>query len=256
MLQDRLKVILQDLGLGDREAKIYLALLELGQATISELAKKTRLERTSCYGYLQRLAELGLIAEDFRKYGKKITPLPLKKVVALLERRQRKLRRRSLELQDLIPVIEKQYKLKVQMPKIRYFEGLDGAREIYWDSLSKAGITILNYTSADDCLNYIPKLIKEYVEERSRKHIKVKVLTSQLSAETLKYMEETSQPSGREYKVLPKGFDLTSEYLIYQDKVANISLNPDPDKIWGTIIQDKELARNQKKIFNLVWKLV
>ncbi len=255
-MQERLKIILQDLGLSDKEIKVYLALLELGQATISEVAKRTKLERTSCYTYLQQLAEVGLIAENFKRYGKKILPLPLKKVVTLLENRQRKLRRRSLELQDLIPVVEKQYSLKVQMPKIRYFEGLQGAKEIYWDSLSKAGITILNYTSADDCMNYIPRLIKNYVAERSKRNVKVKVLTPQPSPKTLEYMEQTNKQSGREYKILPKGFDLTSEYLIYQDKVANISLYSDVNKIWGTIIQDKELARNQKKIFNLLWKLV
>ncbi len=86
-----------------------MALLETGRATISELAKKTKLECTSCYGYLQRLADLELIAEDFRKYGKKIVPMPLKKILFLLENRQRKLRRHSLELQNLIPVVEKQY---------------------------------------------------------------------------------------------------------------------------------------------------
>ncbi len=86
-------------------------------------------------------------------------------------------------------------------------------------------------------MNYIPELIKEYVVERSKRNVKIKVLTPQPSPKTLEYMQKTNNPSGGEYKILPKGFDLTSEYLIYQDKVANISLNQKSDKIWDQLFK-------------------
>ena len=55
-----------DFGLSEKEAEIYIALLELEVATVQEIAKKTGINRSSSYVVLESLKKKGLvgISED------------------------------------------------------------------------------------------------------------------------------------------------------------------------------------------------
>ena len=44
---DMFESFLQELGLSEKEAKVYLALLQFDRSTINELAKKTGVNRTT-----------------------------------------------------------------------------------------------------------------------------------------------------------------------------------------------------------------
>ena len=65
-----LTTILQNLGLNEKEAKVYLACLELGSATVQEVSDKAGVKRTSVYNFLEDMKARGFITEV--KHGKKI----------------------------------------------------------------------------------------------------------------------------------------------------------------------------------------
>ena len=54
--------ILEELGLTEKEAKLYLALLELGQATSSDLIKKLDYYSKTVYELLEKLMKKGLVS--------------------------------------------------------------------------------------------------------------------------------------------------------------------------------------------------
>ena len=54
---------LEEIGLSEKEAKIYLALLQVDSALISDLAEKTKINRTTVYPVLESLAKKGLVSE-------------------------------------------------------------------------------------------------------------------------------------------------------------------------------------------------
>ena len=60
---------LQQLGLSDKEAKTYLASLELGPVSVQEIAKKSGLKRPTVYFAIEQLIKMGLMS-SFEK-GKK-----------------------------------------------------------------------------------------------------------------------------------------------------------------------------------------
>ncbi len=60
---------LQELGLSDKEAAIYLALLQYESATVIQLSAKTKIKRPTVYVVLETLSKKGLVAEA--KVGKK-----------------------------------------------------------------------------------------------------------------------------------------------------------------------------------------
>src|SRR5437588_340971 len=54
---------LEQLGLYENEAKLYLALLEIGSAPVSVLAKAAGINRATAYLHINRLIEKGLVME-------------------------------------------------------------------------------------------------------------------------------------------------------------------------------------------------
>ena len=56
-----IKTSLEQLGLKDRQIEIYLALLQMGEATIQEIAAKTKIKRTTVYSVLDNLVSKGLV---------------------------------------------------------------------------------------------------------------------------------------------------------------------------------------------------
>ena len=58
--------ILKQLGLSEKKARIYLALLELGGGSVIDIAKKTKIKRTTVYNILPELMDEGLIIKTKR----------------------------------------------------------------------------------------------------------------------------------------------------------------------------------------------
>ena len=56
-----LKDDLKEFGLDDKKARVYLALLEMGQAKAHEIAVRARVARPTAYDLLEKLSEEGLV---------------------------------------------------------------------------------------------------------------------------------------------------------------------------------------------------
>lgn len=104
---------LQNLGFYKNEAKIYLALLELGLSSTGPLIKKTDLHRNIVYESLDKLIAHGLVVSTVQKRKKHFRPLPPKKIL-----KQEKIRFESA--QKLIPELTKlQKKRKARSNNLR-----------------------------------------------------------------------------------------------------------------------------------------
>ena len=53
---------LVNFGLSEKEAKVYLACLEIGDASANEISLKSDLPRTLVYDILERLIDSGLVS--------------------------------------------------------------------------------------------------------------------------------------------------------------------------------------------------
>ncbi len=54
--------IKSNLGFSEKKAKIFLALLQLGETNVIEIAQKAKLKRTTVYNILPELVDEGLVA--------------------------------------------------------------------------------------------------------------------------------------------------------------------------------------------------
>ena len=60
-----IKEMLKETGLTDSEARIYLALLELGPSLAGKISRKTGIHRRNVYDITERLIKKGLIAVSY-----------------------------------------------------------------------------------------------------------------------------------------------------------------------------------------------
>ena len=54
--------VLNELGLEERETKIYLLLLKEGDSSALQIARKVKIDRTTIYDVLERLISKGLVS--------------------------------------------------------------------------------------------------------------------------------------------------------------------------------------------------
>ena len=106
---------LEKLNLNKKEAKLYLALLELGEANLQTIADKAKLKRTTVYDVLDSLKEKGLIRLTSR--GKRIYYYAENpKVIELV------FQEKINKLQNILPELLAMANLIEKKPKIQFFE--------------------------------------------------------------------------------------------------------------------------------------
>ncbi len=253
---------LQSLGLNANEAKVYLALLELGQGTVSDISKTAQLNRTTGYDILERLALYGLASRTTQ--GAKKTMYiaePPHRLKQYLENKKNQAERRLGDVGDLLPELQNLYK-KENKPVIKFFEGWDGIKNIYWHTLESKSVIY----SVLDLNVYLPekeksaydKFGKDYVKERARLRVQEKALV--IKNEAGLYFYETTYKNNplyqkcTEYRWLEKQFPFTpaAEVNIYDDVVMGVLVKPGENMAFE--VKNPSFANSLKIIFELAWQ--
>ena len=117
---------LQDLGLSEKEARVYLAALELGATTADKLAKQAKIKRPTAYVQLESLMKMGLMSTY--EEGKKtmFAPESPELLKRLLANQQENLRTKESELSNMLPALMQQFASAGERPVVRFFPGKEG----------------------------------------------------------------------------------------------------------------------------------
>lgn len=231
---------LTDIGLTEKEAKVYLANLELGQSVISQIAKRAKINRVTVYDIVERLIHKGFINFVTKHKAKYFSPT---KPDLIFQNTKRKVD----TFQKSLPILKRLHGETLH-PRVRYFEGIDGIKLVYEDTLlSKTDI--LNFSNSEEIRQFWPTYDNDYVEKRAKKKIFLRGVSPldeaglQVQSENKKYY--------RDIRLIPhKKYNFSNEINIYDDKVSIISFN---EGLIGMIIESKEIADTQRTIFKMVW---
>jgi sugar-specific transcriptional regulator TrmB len=232
---------LKDFGLTENEAKVYLANLELGSATVQEVAKKSGVKRTTIYTMLENLKRYGLMSE-FHKQGKilLIAEDP-SRLEQLMQNRQERIKAALPELRSL-------FSSPAEKPKVRFYEGKDGIRQVFQDTLDE-GKEIKCFVSWRSELRAIPEIVNAYIKERVKKDIWVRALADRTKES--KYYQERGKEELRELYFLPEGsLPFDTEVNIYGNKVAWFTFKKE---YFGLIIESEQIANTWRMVFDIIW---
>lgn len=232
--------ILNQLGLDERESAIYLANLEIGLSSARDIAKKANLQRTYFYDISEKLIKEGIIKQI--KKGKKRFFLAAEpeKIVELQEQKLNKLK-------ESLPQLKAIQNTLGEKPKVYFYEGRDGINQINEDTLrykgEVVGFTTPCFVSADE-----EKLSRDYINKRISSKIKARVI-GEISDEMMK-LKKRDADELRETRMLPKNiFSSQVEVGIYGNKSYFTNYKNE----FGLIIEDTEISKTLRNIFELVW---
>jgi len=244
---------LEQLGLSEIEAKLYLRLLEDGSIGVRELAKRVGINRTSAYVYIDQLIEKGVIIKIVKGTRNQVAANPLKETLPqLLEKKAQTVKNLQNELQDMIktiPTPTHQGKDSDEA-EIKYYKGKLGIKKIYQQALQAKELR--SYVNIKEVLEIFPENAQLF-NDAFKQNPEIKMFEI---CEDSPQARERIKASNKNhlYKILPTDMKLTGQdVLLYDNKVAVIHLK---DKINGVILHNTDLFYNFKLLFDFLWKMI
>ncbi len=120
---EMLRKILQENGFTDKEATLYITLLEMGEATVGQLSVRAHLKRTTIYSVLEEMKHSGIVSVSKRRGIIYLSPLPPR---ILVDRFRRASRLAEEALPDLMALA---YASPLK-PRMRVLEGIEGIKNV------------------------------------------------------------------------------------------------------------------------------
>lgn len=234
--------LLYTLGLNQKESAVYLALLKLGSAGVSQIARSSHLYRPAVYQALPKLIEKGLVTEFPKGKQKRYVCEPPEKLGKRLEEVMG-------QAQELLPELNKIYKRAGITPIVKRLDGAQGIAFVHEDLITslKRGEIYYRYSSppvftARD-QQYLPK---NYYAIRNQKQIERFVITNpRIAKESKPDLDKAIKTIPSEYGSFEYGVTL----MIYGEKIAFIDYNIE----MALVIENKAIAEFQKKIFKILY---
>lgn len=249
---------LKSLGLTSNEAKLFLTLLQTGSSSASTVAKKAGITRTTAYAALDSLRDKGL-ASIIETHGKQqysaVQPEKLKDF-ALQEHEKAKSNLESIV--NALPELESMTNDLITPPKVKFFEGLGGIKNIYKDSIDtlkefpKQKRVKFAYSNAPEVSPELKKFLESYVKERKKHQIKVIAIIPE-GENSLEYKKNSADHQA-DVRIMPGDISLEfdSEVCIYGNKVSIVSLNE--NRMHGVIIESPQISSTQRILFEIIWR--
>jgi sugar-specific transcriptional regulator TrmB len=238
---------LEDIGLSDKEASVYIALLQVDNDSVLDLSKRTKINRTTIYPLLESLQKKGLVSEiqvDKKVYYKAEPP---ERLETFVERRKLSFEEQAKRLKDVIPQLKSIQRETGERPIVKYFEGIEG--------VISSNEEFYSYFDDSKELNYliyprdtVEEIFKDsrnhFVKRRQEKKVKIKALYTRKDGELPKVEDsDRIRIDGEKYPIL-------CDIGIYGENVRISTLG---SSVSAILIKSKDLAVTLKSLINLIF---
>jgi len=240
-MEQNVQEALESIGLSDKEIKVYLALLELGESSVDKIAKHSEINRVTVYPLIKKLSEKGFVSKLYKEgknYFKSIDP---KQILDMLKEKADKIKL-------ILPTLE-QSKATIQTTtSIELFKGKRGMYSLIEKLFSGEETQFYgygNFAVAEKVLEY-PAMHGRKL--RIQKKIKMNVAVSPLFQEYTKdskYKKLTNMRFNNQLKDM-------NVYIVFGQRI--IGIFEVTKELIGIVIENEEIANYHKIIFDRFWK--
>lgn len=236
--------VLQNIGLPEKEASIYVTLLGQQRMTITELARTSGLKRPTCYEHLDQLLLKGFVRRI--PVGKRMlySAVEPRKILADFKKKTSILEESVREMTEI-------YENATNKPKITYFEGKREIRNIYEDLFKTVGDARSIFPAGVFFENFSEEDYDEFDRQIGSYALKSKdLLVADRFYKRIKEIRAKNGDANKSDKKLPPWFTCNVDVLIYSDKVALISLRD----LSAIVIENRDIASLFKNLHEMAWK--
>ncbi|OGD61915.1 hypothetical protein A2215_02145 [Candidatus Berkelbacteria bacterium RIFOXYA2_FULL_43_10] len=239
------ELLLKDIGLNDKEAKTYMAILELGKSTIKPISLRAGIKRTSIYNFIDHLVELGIISQaEIRGRMHYKAEAPEK----LLEIQQARLERIKSSLPEFLSV----FNSNVKKPKIHYYEGVEQIKNIVREE-PRCQTEALYIWPGEDVTEMVggEKFMTDINKQRIEKGVFIKSIRfrdKDVPFETSSHGLENLL----EIRWAPSDINISIGIGIYD--TGKVSFFSSKEENFGILIESKELYDAMRVFHDLLWE--
>ena len=241
---------LAQLGCNDKHVRFYKANLSLGAASLSEIVRQAKLQRSTGYVIASEMLAMGLAEEDHKSYKKLYVAAEPDTLLRKLEAKQRRLGRDIIAFKEALPEIRAEHHATKTRPKVRTFEDKNGLVAVWRDILNEQQEVLLWSNQSTEQLIFDSQMHEQFIRERVAKNIPIRVLA--VDNDHGHKLIASDHESLRQTKLLPKDVTFTGETYIYGNKIAVLDFGK---KIFGVITENEQIAESQRAIFNHTWEI-
>jgi len=231
--------ILEQVGFSRNEAKVYLALLELGSSTAGDISKKSKVHRTNVYDALEGLGKKGAVAHFSKndiKYFEAVDPESLLNL----------LHEKELALESIMPQLKLTHQFVSLKTDAYVYEGVKSVKAILDKFLEKKE-PIFVYGIPKEALPKMQSFIVHYHKKRIAAKIAMNHIYNDDAMQRIEYLNSLPYTEARH---LPKEFNSPVSTNICGDEVVLVVWQ---DPVFAIQIKNKEMANSYKKYFEILW---
>ncbi len=243
-MKEELEKDLQKIGLSEKEAKVYLAGLELGPSTAQTIAAKASVNRPTTYIMIESLIKRGLMS-SFQK-GKKrffVSGKPTQ-LLYLLDAKRKEIDEQETFINTFLHKLTSVGDENSQPPQVVLYEGVEAVK-VLQDELLQNSNEVLEIVPFDEVRKFIPPIFSGDIRESFSKKFHIKSIYTRAEGPL-----NVSKPNV-EYKYLPPDkFPIKAEIIIFGNKVVIATFTSKPEYIH---ISSENIASTMKMIFEILW---
>ncbi len=239
---------LQHLGLSPNEAKIYEALIERGESTISDISVSAKVHRRNAYDAVSRLIDKGLCFQVVSPSGDRfgaVDPNKLKELVGEKEKM----------LASMLPKLQEKYHASAAKEEAFIYRGLEGQKNIFREMLRVGADSYFIGAKGGWYDPRIETARKSFFKEARRKKIKF-IQLFDYGIKTLPNFPKHFE-GDLKYRILPEEYSNNSAIHIFGDYVITYTGLPigkiNTDTVFF-VIKSKDLAESYRQWFWYMWK--
>lgn len=241
---------LEALGMSDKESKVYLACLEVGNATANQISTKSGISRSTTYFLLDGLASKGFVS--YLDKGK-VRHYAAEGPDFLLKRGKQNLS----AVEKGMPELQRLWRESTSdQPRVRYFRGLNNIKRMYDELLDLRWKNYLVFGSVKFWAKTDKEWFWDYMKRRSSAGVHVKLIVED-SPEAREQQEVENKLGGTEVKFVPPNFTqvrrLTSDVTVLPDRVIFQNYGRD---MTSTVLHSRESADLMRLQHEMLWKML
>ncbi len=237
---------LQETGLDEQRANIYLAALNQGEATAKQLAEVVGIHRTAVYDNLRVLEAKGYVRSIREGKRQVYVPLHPKDLYNRFESQKQ-------QLKDLLPDFLALYAEKDLRPFAQLLQGKYGAREVYEDILRLGEKEYIYFSPPELTLQVVDEnYMKDWVRRRVAKGIHSRSLRVKAKTFPDAPIFNNEAEYLRQIRFLHGHIDLKATIYIYGNNIGVISTKTEGSAF---IMHSPDLAFSLKQIFEFMWQI-
>ena len=234
---------IEKLGYKPNEARVYMTMLSLGESTVSDIANKLGMPRTSTQAILDKLRAGGLSSFYIKRRYRYWTAESPERLLSAA-------REREASLQTILPELNALRRKVGNKPTVKIYSGREEIKLIHSDILATKH-HVLGIIPWEDWIEFFgPDYVEDFIKNRAAHFIKIKLLTPRSPAALA--MRARDDQELRVTRFLPPEIDIRNSIFIYADKVALISLNSRQPT--GILIDDPETRHTLAAFFQDLWR--